>query len=76
MHKGFTVKVGTDIVNIKRIEKALNKFSKKFIDKILTTNEADYCKHNSEFNINSVAKRFAAKEALSKAVGKIGRAHV
>ena len=60
--------IGTDIVNIKRIEKALRRQGVKFKSKIFSKNEIDYCekkKNPSAF----YAKRFAAKEALTKALG-------
>ena len=60
--------IGSDIVNIKRIEKTINRFGKKFINRCFTKVEID----KSESRINksaSYAKRFAAKEACSKALG-------
>ena len=60
--------IGTDIVNIKRIEKILRRQGVKFKSKIFSKNEIDYCekkKNPSAF----YAKRFAAKEALTKALG-------
>ena len=59
--------IGTDIVNIKRIQKTL-KVSNNFKRRIFSKNEIIYCekkKNPSSF----YAKRFAAKEALSKALG-------
>ena len=59
--------IGTDIVNIKRIEKLLKKNS-TFKKKIFTNEEINYCqKKNNPFSY--FAKRFAAKEAFSKALG-------
>jgi len=60
--------IGTDIVNIKRLEKSLRKNGDKFKNRIFTKKEINYCesKRNSSSNY---AKRFAAKEALSKALG-------
>ena len=60
--------IGTDIINIKRIEKSLKLHGKKFKNNIFSKNEVSYCdkkKNPSAF----YAKRFAAKEALSKALG-------
>ena len=60
--------IGTDIINIKRIKKALKKNNQKFKKKIFTTSEIKMC----EKRVNKTecfAKRFAAKEALFKAVG-------
>ena len=60
--------IGTDIVNIKRMEKSIIKNGNNFKNKIFSKNEILYCekkKNSSSF----YAKRFAAKEALSKALG-------
>ena len=60
--------IGTDIVNIKRVEKSLRLYGNKFRENIFSKNEIAYCekkKNPSAF----YAKRFAAKEALSKALG-------
>jgi holo-[acyl-carrier protein] synthase len=59
--------IGTDIVNIKRIEKLIKKNS-SFKKKIFTNHEIAYCQRkNNPFPY--FAKRFAAKEAFSKALG-------
>jgi len=60
--------IGTDIVNIKRMEKSLNKYGNNFKKKIFSQNEIDYCE-NKKNPSSFYAKRFAAKEALSKALG-------
>ena len=60
--------IGTDIVNIKRIEKAINKKGKKFKNKIFSLKEIAYC-DNKKNPGSYYAKRFAAKEAFSKALG-------
>ena len=60
--------IGTDIVNIKRIEKILKNKQSTFKKKIFTKNEILYC-NNKRNPYPFYAKRFAAKEALSKALG-------
>ena len=60
--------IGTDIVNIKRMERTLKSKNSNFKKRIFSKNEIIYCekrKNPSSF----YAKRFAAKEALSKALG-------
>ena len=60
--------IGTDIVNIKRMKKSLQRNGDTFKKKIFSKNEIIYCekkKNHSTF----YAKRFAAKEAFSKALG-------
>ena len=60
--------IGTDIVNIKRMEKSLKQYGSKFKNNIFSKNEITYCeKKKNPFPF--YAKRFAAKEALSKALG-------
>jgi len=62
--------LGTDIINIKRVEKLLKHFGNKFPEKIFTDVENEIA---STFNARKKAcyysKRFAIKEAFSKAVG-------
>ncbi len=60
--------IGTDIVNVARIERALERYGERFPQRILADVEmAEYAKaaHPARF----LAKRFAAKEAYSKAYG-------
>ena len=60
--------IGTDIVNIKRMEKSIKKNGNNFINKVFSKNEILYCKKKKN-PFPFYAKRFAAKEALSKALG-------
>ncbi len=60
--------IGTDIVSIKRIEDALFRFGDRFLHRILNETEvAEYAQ--SAQPARFLAKRFAAKEAFSKAFG-------
>jgi holo-[acyl-carrier protein] synthase len=60
--------IGTDLVTIKRIEEALFRFGDRFLHRILSEAEvAEYAQ--SQQAARFVAKRFAAKEAFSKAYG-------
>lgn len=62
------VGIGSDIVNINRIEKTINKFGNKFINRCFS--KVEILKSESRLNkVESYAKRFAAKEAFSKALG-------
>jgi len=67
--------VGIDVVNISRIEDLLKKFGKKFENKIFAKAEIKTAsKLEENKKIKFYAKRFAAKEAFSKAIGLgIGR---
>lgn len=60
--------IGTDIVDITRIEKACQKFGERFISKIFTDQEEKACKDKKEV-AHHLAARFAAKEAVLKALG-------
>ena len=60
--------IGTDVASIPRIEKALARFGERFVKRILTPQErVRYEKTRAK--ANHLAKRFAAKEAFSKAIG-------
>ena len=58
--------IGTDIVNVDRIKNSLK--NKNFIKRIYNKREILKCKKINK-SINCYAKRFAAKEAFSKALG-------
>ena len=60
--------IGTDIVNIKRMEKSLKKYGFKFKKKIFSKKEILYCEKKKNPS-SYYAKRFAAKEAFTKALG-------
>ena len=60
--------IGTDIINIKRMEKSIKKNGDNFINNVFSKNEILYCKKKKN-PFPFFAKRFAAKEALSKALG-------
>ena len=60
--------IGNDIIDIKRIEKTINRYGKKFINRCFT--QVEIKRSEKRLNkINSYAKRYAAKEACSKALG-------
>ena len=56
---------GVDVTEISRIEGALTRFGARFLDRIYTSAEQAYC----GANVPEYAARFAAKEAISKALG-------
>ncbi len=61
------VGIGTDIIEVKRIERLLSK-QKRFKERIFTRCEIEYCEHKKN-NVQNYAARFAVKEALLKAIG-------
>lgn len=60
--------VGTDVVEIERIQKALQRFGEKFAKRILCEPELRRFRAH-RLPANYLAKRFAAKEAFTKALG-------
>lgn len=65
--------IGSDISQISRIEKLLQKSPEKFCNKIFTTAEIEYAYKRENLGLRAIAstlaKRFAAKEACLKAIG-------
>ena len=59
--------IGTDIVEVKRIDKSIQK--SHFIEKVYSKHEINYCEKKKN-SADSYAARFAAKEAFLKALGK------
>lgn len=60
--------IGTDIVEVSRIETSLTQFGDDFAKRILADSELEGY-HQSQIKPRFLAKRFAAKEAFSKALG-------
>jgi holo-[acyl-carrier protein] synthase len=60
--------IGSDIIDIRRIEKTIERHGQRFIDRIYTDIEKQKSERRAQ-RIPSYAKRFAAKEACSKALG-------
>jgi len=59
------VAVGTDIIEIARIQRSLDDFGERFLNRVYTQRERD--RYRSR--VSELAARFAAKEATSKALG-------
>ena len=60
--------IGSDLLDIRRIEKTISRFGDRFKNKIFTKNEINKCEKRLN-KFECYAKRFAAKEAASKALG-------
>ena len=60
--------LGSDLIDIRRIERTLERFGDRFIERIFTTGERAKSERRRN-RVESYAKRFAAKEACSKALG-------
>lgn len=61
------VGIGTDVVEIFRFKKTVNDWGNHFLEKVFTENELKYAQSRKDF-IQHLAARFAAKEAVSKAI--------
>jgi len=62
------VGMGTDLVEIERIERSIDRFGERFLERIYSPAEIAYCQSKKNF-AESFAARFAAKEAGAKALG-------
>jgi len=69
------VGIGSDLIDIRRIEKTLDRYGERFIDRIFTPVEIRKSEGRRQ-RAASYAKRFAAKEACAKALGTGLRAGV
>lgn len=61
--------VGTDIIEIDRFKKAMQKYGQKFLDRLFSKQEQEHCLKYTEPE-RRFAARFAAKEAVVKSLGE------
>lgn len=61
--------IGSDLIDIRRIEQTIERFGDRFLDRIFTETEKARSARRPLTRTASFAKRFAAKEACSKALG-------
>ena len=59
---------GTDIIEIDRIQKSIEEKKEIFLNKIYTSSEIEYCESRRNAKYQHYAGRFAAKEAIFKAI--------
>jgi len=59
---------GIDMVEIRRIQHAIDRYGQRFLDRVFTADEQAYCKRKRN-SAESFAARFASKEAGAKALG-------
>lgn len=62
------IQTGVDIIEVKRIQDAIERQGDVFLNKVYTKNEIDYCKNTGKMEYQHYAARFAAKEAIYKAI--------
>ena len=60
--------IGTDLTDINRIRKSIDRFGTRFIERIFTSAERETAEQRKD-PASAYAKRFAAKEACAKALG-------
>jgi holo-[acyl-carrier protein] synthase len=60
--------IGSDLIDIRRIEQTIERYGERFLDRIFTETERRRCDQRVN-RAASYARRFAAKEACSKALG-------
>ncbi len=64
--------IGSDLVDIRRIENAISRFGSRFENRVFTNGEQKYSRRRADADIRAIAstyaKRFAAKEAFAKAL--------
>ena len=60
-----TLKTGIDLIEVERFRKQNPEIRKRFIERVYTEREREYCKDNEQH----LAGHFAAKEAVAKALG-------
>jgi len=63
------IAIGSDLCNIERIQNSLDRFGERFIARVFTDIERAKAERRPFTRAGTYAKRFAAKEAFSKAVG-------
>ena len=64
------VKCGTDIIEIDRIKESIETLGEKFLKKVFTEKEIKYCESKKAQKYQHYAARFAAKEAIFKAISE------
>ncbi len=61
--------IGSDLCNIERIQKSLDRWGDRFLNRVFTDTERAKAERRPLTRAGTLAKRFAAKEAFAKAVG-------
>ena len=64
------IRTGVDIIEISRIKESIEQIGQVFLDRIYTEKEQEYCEKSNKMKYQHYAARFAAKEAVFKAISK------
>lgn len=62
------ISCGTDIIEIERIKDGIEETNNKFLNRVYTKKEIEYCESKKAQRYQHYAARFAAKEAVFKAI--------
>ena len=62
------IQTGVDIIEVKRIQEAIEKEGERFLERVYTPDEIEYCNNTGKMEYQHYAARFAAKEAIFKAI--------
>lgn len=65
----MVIGLGTDLIEVARIERSVERFGEQFLARVYTVGEIAYCRARRKSFAESFAARFAAKEAGAKALG-------
>lgn len=65
----MVVGLGTDITEVPRIARSIERYGDRFLERVYTPGEIAYCHARAKTAAQSFAARFAAKEAGAKALG-------
>lgn len=65
------VKTGIDIIGVNRIQEAIEKNGDLFLNKVYAKQEIDFCESTNKMKYQHYAARFAAKEAVFKAISDL-----
>ena len=67
----MNITCGTDIIEIERVKESIENIGEKFLKRVFTDKEIEYCESKKVQKYQHYAGRFAAKEAAFKAISKI-----
>jgi holo-[acyl-carrier protein] synthase len=65
----MVIGIGTDLIETKRVQESIERLGQRFLERIFTAGEIEYCLRKKKNSAESFAARFAAKEAGAKALG-------
>lgn len=66
----MNISCGTDIIEVDRVRTSIENVGEKFLKKVFTDNEIRYCESKKTQKYQHYAGRFAAKEAVFKAISR------